>query len=58
MVWAAEFVRIRGSGEPSLGECVIMAWSAVLALRRALKPGVGDEARAMLADMLSTGGDR
>lgn len=56
MVWAAEFVRHRAITS-DLDECVLLAATAVLDMRRAGQPGVvrvGDETRAMLSDMLST----
>lgn len=57
MVWAAEFVRNRGSA----GIAVRKAAAAVVEMRE-IVASVGslltDEERGMLADMLSNGADR
>jgi hypothetical protein len=58
MVWAAEFVRVKAAGD-DLDYCAMMATAAVQSLRSARgERALGDDARAALDDMLSTGGDR
>lgn len=57
-VWAAEFVRARGMG-CAVSRAVECASDAVYSLQKVqASPKIEADARAMLADMLSTGADR
>lgn len=57
MVWAAEFVRARGMG-CRVSRAVEMASEAVYSMSQETAEPKDADARAMLADMLSTGADR